>query len=614
MQKFFISLCALLATAGTLHAETIVMDPVVVTATRTATPLSQLGSTVTIVTAEEIEAKQQTNVAEVLRSVPGINITQTGGPGGAVSIYLRGTDTKHTLVLLDGIELRDASNIGGGANLANISTDNIERIEVVRGAQSVVYGSDAIGGVINIITKKGSQQPQGYASIEGGSFNTWRTTAGISGGGANTRASVAFSHTDSDGYSTYNEKDGFTEDDGYKNTNFSFNVGADLSKTFTLNMALRLVDAEYNFDTGSYDAFFNYILADTDAKTDSLELAGRTEGVFSLLDGKWKLAIGASITDTNRTTSGSEFYDNYEYNGRVVKYDLQNTLELSKTQTIVVGLETEKEEYDSSYGDSGDVRNQAAYIQDQIVIGDFAVALGGRIDKHDEFGTETTWRIAPAYTLAATATKFKGSVATGFKAPSLYQLYAPYNGNADLDPETSTSVDAGIEQPLFDNSLVLGVTWFHNDIDDYIGFDTSTYQYYNIDKLTTQGVESSIDWYPCAYVDMKLAYTYTDTEDGQGARKARVPLHKGSLDINLYPIDDVQLNIGLLYVGERYDGSYSDETLGSYTLVNLAASWQVIENLKIFGRVDNLFDKQYEEVADYGTAGLSGYLGLKANF
>ena len=210
-------------------------------------------------------------------------------------------------------------------------------------------------------------------------------------------------------------------------------------------------------------------------------------------------------------------------------------------------------------------------------------------------------------------TKFKASFATGFKAPSLYQLYS-YYGNTNLDPETSTSVDFGIEQALFDNSLILGITWFHNDIDDYIDYSFAASQYYNVEQLTTKGVETSADWYPCDYVNIKLAYTYTDSADASDARKARIPLHKGSFDVNIYPLDDVQLNVGILYVGERYDGSYSDETLGGYTLVNLAASWQIIENLKLYGRVDNLFDKQYEEVAGYGTAGASSYLGLKASF
>ena len=442
MQKLILALCAVLAATCSVQAETFTMDTVVVTATRTATPLSQVGSSVTVITAAEIEKKQHPKVIDVLRSVPGLSITQTGGMGSAVAIYQRGTDTKHTLVLMDGVEFRDASSTGGGANLANISTDNIERIEIVRGAQSVIYGSDAIGGVINIITKKGTSEPHGYASIEKGTYQTWQTTAGISGGSDNTHASFSYSHIDSQGFSSYNENDGFNEKDGYKNTNFSLNLGVDLSKLFTINMNLRLADSEYEFD--SYDG--SYLMADTDAVTDSLEVASRTEGVWTLLDGRWTIVLGASVTDANHTTTGT--YDNYEFNGRVTKVDLQNTIELNENQTFVIGLETEKETYDTSYGDEGEVRNRAVFAQDQIFIGDFSVAVGARIDEHEEFGSETTWRIAPAYTLQAAGTNIKTSLATGFKAPSLYQLYS-YYGNTELDPETSKSFDIGIEQPFF---------------------------------------------------------------------------------------------------------------------------------------------------------------------
>lgn len=615
MKKSFLAWCILIASTATLQAAPATLDPIVVTATRTATPLSQIASSVTVITAEEIEEKQQHHVLEVLRSVPGLGLVQSGPSGGQTSIHMRGTDTKHTLILIDGIEYRDASSVGGGANLSNLTTDNVERIEVVRGAQSVIYGSDAIGGVINIITKKGSQLPEAYLSVEGGSYNTWKESAGLSASGENTRTSFTVSRTDSDGFSSYNENDGFNEKDGYTNTSASFNIGADLSKKFTLNLNMRLTDSEYEFDSGYFDSSFNYVKADTDAVTDTLELAGRTEGVLSLYDGKWTLIMGASLTDTNRTTTGT--YDNYKYDGSITKLDLQNNIKISDSQTLVVGLETEKEDYASSYGDQGEARTQAAFIQDQIKIGNFSVAVGVRVDKHDEFGTETTWRIAPAYTAAATGTKLKASAGTGFKTPSLFQLYYPYGGNKDLDPETSKSFDAGFEQPLLDNSLIVAVSWFYNDIDDYIDwYDVAGYLddgYRNIKELKTTGVESTVNWYPNDLVALQVGYTYTDSKDEENDRKARIPLHKGTFDITLYPVDDLQFNLNVLHVSERDDGT-ANETLDSYTLVNLASSYQVTNTIKLFGRIQNLLDKEYEEVAGYGTAGVSAYAGLKVTF
>lgn len=614
VRKVSLVLAILILLPGFAQAEVTTLDPVVVTATRTATPLSQIGSSVTVVTAEEIEEKQLSQILDVLRTVPGVGIVHSGPQGGQTSVRTRGTDNKHTLVLIDGIEIRDVSTVGGGPDLANISTDNVERIEIVRGAQSVIYGSDAIGGVINIITKKQSSVPEGYFSVEGGSYNSWKEKAGFSLPGA----SFTVSRTDSDGFSSYNEKDGFSEDDGYKSTNASLNIGGQLNETMSLKFNLRLADSSYDFDSGYYDSSFNYVQADTDAVVDTLQVAGRGEATFSLLDGNWILTLGSSLSDTNRTTSGT--YDNYEYDGSIEKFDLQNTVLIGTAQVVVIGLETEKENYTSSYGDSGKVRNTALYIQDQVKFGNFSTAIGGRVDDHETFGSEFTWRVAPTYLISSTHTRLKTSVGTGFKAPSLFQLYYPYGGNEELEPETSLSFDIGFEQSLADNKIVISSSWFYNDIEDYIDWysdgDFDYYDgdgYHNIKSLKTQGIETTVAFYPISMVNLQLGYTYTDTEDQDGARKARIPLHKGTFDVNIYPIAALQLNANLIYVGEREDGA-ADEILGDYTLVNLATSYQLTDNFKIFARVDNLFDKDYEEVAGYGTAGLSGYAGVKFSF
>ena len=622
MKKCFIVLCTLLLTAGTLQAEVVRLDPIVVTATRTGTPLSQIASSVTIITAEEIEAKQQTQVLDVLRSVPGVNIVQTGSTGGATSIYLRGTDTRHTLLLIDGIEYRDASTIGG-PSLANLTTDNIAQIEIVRGAQSVLYGSDAIGGVINIITKKGSKQPEGYISIEGGSYNTWTEKAGFSAGSKMVSSSFSVSRTDSDGFSAANEKDGNTEEDGFKNTTASFNLGINPSEIFELNLNVHSSNAENEYDA--------YGPVDGDYVQNSELLAGRMEGKVSLYGGLWELAIGASVTDKNRDSTGPNYYDDYEYNGKVTKLDMQNTIQLGQYHTIVIGAETEKEELDSSsyLGDYSawpnvtyttfnykeDSRNNALFLQDQFTIKDLSAAIGVRYDDHNQFGDKATWRFAPTYNITGTGTRLKGSIGTGFKAPSLYQLFGklpPYKvGNENLKPEESLGWDLGIEQSLLNSSFIVSLAYFHNDIDNYIDYDY-TNGYINIEGLTTQGIESTIEWYPCDYFDTKLNYTYTDSKNkSDNSRLLRRPLHTGNFDLNFRFLEDKMVNFNILYIGERDDRS---ETLDDYILVNLAASHQITDNLKGFVRVDNLFDEDYEEVSGYGTAGLSGYAGIKLTF
>ena len=622
MRKSLIVLCTLLLSVATLHAEVVKLDPVVVTATRTGTPLSQIASSVTVITAEEIEAKQQYQVLDILRSVPGVNIVQTGSTGGSTSIYLRGTDSRHTLLLIDGIEYRDASSIGG-PTLESLSTDNIAQIEVVRGAQSVLYGSDAIGGVINIITKKGTREPQGYLSMEGGSYNTWIEKAGFSAGNEKVSSSLAVSRTDSDGFSAANEHDGNREDDAYNNTSISFNLAAQPTKIFSLNLNVHSDNSENDYDS--------YGPVDGDYVQDHDILAGRIEGKLNLFEGKWQIAIGAAATEKNRSTEGPNYYDGYEYEGKVSKFDIQNTIQTCEFNTIVLGAETETEELDSfSYlGDysawpavtynafdyKADSRNNAIFLQDQLTIGNFSAAAGLRYDDHDKFGGKTTWKFAPTYNFTSTGTRIRGSVGTGFKAPSLYQLYGqlpPYNvGNEDLDPEESIGWDIGVEQAFANNMVIISLAYFYNDIDNYIDYDF-TNGYVNVKGLITQGLESTIELFPSELFDLKLSYTYTDSENKtDDSRLLRRPLHKGNIDLNLYPADDKQINISLIYVGERDDNT---ETLNGYTVINIAASHQITPYLKGFIRIHNLFDEEYEEVSGYGTAELSAYAGLKLSF
>ena len=602
-KSIIIALCTLLVTAAPLWAEVIKMDPVVVTATRTRTPLSQVASSVTVITAEEIEAKQQPLVVDLLRSVPGVYVARTGGPGGTTSIYLRGTDNKHTLVMIDGVELGDPSSAGATVNLTNLAAINIERIEVVRGAQSVLYGSDAIGGVINIITKKGNENPTGFASIEEGSFNTWIGKGGFSVASEAGHLSFAVANSRSDGFSSANENNGNTEDDGYKNTSFSLNGGARPSDLLEINLSANYSDAEYDMDGFAWGV--GPVDADETAFTNTF--TGHVEGVFHLLQDRWQLQLGSSLTKIDRDYPDSSWAKAFD--GKKTKFELGNSFTLNEQHTLVFGAETETETAETDTGIDEDATTNAFYLQDKFIAGPFNATVGIRHDRHDDFGSETTWRVSSGYSMATTGTRLKGSVGTGFKAPSLYQLFDSYYGNQNLKAETSLGYDFGIEQGLFDHSLILQVTWFHNDIDDYIQWDLSGYQ--NAGNITTQGIETSIELYPAEFIDLRLNYTYTDSEDKDGNRLLRRPLHTGNFDLNFHFLEDKMVNVNILYIGERDD---SNETLDDYILVNLAASHQITDNLKGFVRVDNLFDEEYEEVSGYGTAGLSGYAGVKLSF
>jgi len=594
------------APAAVQAQEILTMEPVVVTASRIATPLSQTNSAITVITAEEIEASGQPLITEVLRRVPGIDVSRSGGPGGNVSIFIRGTDNKHTLILVDGVEYNDPAGIAADANIAHLTTDQIERIEIVRGPQSVIYGSDAIGGVINIITKTGTDQPkpQAYISAEGGSYNTRKVQGGFSFGRQAGYLSLGFSGLRSDGFSALSKKAGGREKDGYENTSFSLNSGGRLTDLVDLKFNLR-----YSDSVSDYDDFFNRIDADNHADQQTLTTGLRT--TFHLLDERWLLTL--AIAHTRLERENHESWGSYDYDGKKNKLELLNEVRIDSHNTLILGAEVERDEAKNSFGQDDRATYRALFTEHRLAIGDFATNLGVRYDDHKEFGSKTTWRVTPSYTFNQTGTRVRAAIGTGFKAPSLFQLYDGFSGNQDLRPEKSLGYDIGIEQTLLQGLMVFDVTWFRNDISNYINYDFMTWRYNNAGDIRTQGIETTIDIYPADGLNLQLGYTYTDTKNkDDGSRLLKRPLHKGHMNVNLYPIDKLEINGSLIFVGKRND--VGNIELSSYTLVNLATSYQITQNLKLFGRIDNLFDKDYEEVAGYGTAGLSGYAGVRLSF
>lgn len=326
--------------------ETSVLEEIVVSATRAPTPVSQLGSSVTVITSEEIEARHQMQVIDVLRNVPGLSVVQTGARGGTVSIFIRGTENRHTLVLVDGVEFRDAAQTGANADLRNLTTDNIERIEVVRGSQSVLYGSDAIGGVVNIITKKGQKQPTGYVSLEAGAYSTKHGVAGGSFGNDHVTTSITVSGTETDGFSTAGEKDGNNEDDGYENKSAGLKINATPSQILDLNFNLHLSTSQQESDGFGYDIDGNSkTLIDNLDTLDTDETTGRLEGIFHFLEDRWQMAVGGSYTSIERETY-LQYGGEYDFKGTIRKFDIQNTFFVDDQNTIVAGVETETETYE----------------------------------------------------------------------------------------------------------------------------------------------------------------------------------------------------------------------------------------------------------------------------
>ncbi len=619
---------------GTVFAEenaTMSLEELLVTATRVPTPSREVASSITVISEQEIEQRQAMTVPELLRTVPGVDVAKRGGPGTQTSVFIRGAKSEHTLVMLNGIEMNDPSLVGRSFDFANLTTENIERIEVLRGPQSPLYGSDAIGGVINIITKKGQGKLSGYFSAEAGSFDTFREKAGLNGGTKMFNYSLGISRLDTNGISSADEDAGNHEEDGYENTTFSTRLGITPTKKFNLDTVFRYTDDESELDDtggmGGDDP--NHI-----QKTEQMYL--KTEAELSLYNDLWQQKLSFSLTDHDREIDDDpdvgqpkEFMRS-SYEGKMNKFSWEHNLFIHDTNTLTLGLETEEEEIDSNYYSKShgfttktsiedeSARTSSAYIQDQINLwNSWFTTLGLRVDDHEEFGTETTYRITSSYLVQQTGTKIKGTFGTGFKAPSLYQLYSPQYGNEDLDAEESKGWDIGLEQTLLGDKLSLGMTYFYNDIEDLIEFDNSLYR--NVDEAETKGIELYSTFRPINALTLSASYTYTDTEDeSTGEELLRRPEHKFSFDFNYSFLNRGNVNVGLDYVGTREDEvwdpvSYSTSRveLDEYYLARLAASYKVLKHVEIFGRVENLFDEDYQEVKGYGTPGISAYGGIK---
>ncbi len=640
MRRVFLAGVLLVATEATgLRAQSEIgtefnpyalSDTIVVTANRLGTSVRETASSITVITAEEIERSQATMVAELLRTVPGVDIVQSGGIGQQTSVFLRGANSEHTLILIDGVELNDPSSPGGTVDLANLPVGNIERIEILRGPQSVLYGSDAVGGVIQIFTRRGRGGPTVTISSEGGAFGTFREQLSVMSHQADVNFSVTFARQDSDGISAASELRGGQERDGYGNSTLSASFDLRPSEKIELRFCGRLTEAEADLDQASD------VPDDPNYTMKSKERHFSSRLTHQVRDGVWSQRFGAYLTYYQR--SATDYVDENhpfaasksEYQGRRVKFDWQHAIRPTSFSIVTIGAESEQIEleqslfYRSMYGDyspppARDVQcgTTGLYVLDRLEVGDrWYTTLGLRWDDHEMFGSKATYRVTTAYLVDKLDLKLKGSYGTGFKAPTLFQLFDPNTGNPDLKPEISEGWEIGFQTQLFDCRLSLGATWFSNGFDDLIRFDASVWKSMNVAEASTSGVELFVES-RLAGALLRADYTYARARERAGdLALLRRPENKVSLTLCRQVTDRLNLNVGVRHVGRRQDMDFAvwpaeRAELAAYTVMNLAGRYDVSSRLQLRGRVDNLLDAAYEEVLGFGSAPRAAYLGLR---
>jgi vitamin B12 transporter len=590
-------------------------DDTVLSASRTPITAKQNGSSVTVITREEIERRGSRNLDEILRTVPGVTVVQRGGLGQQSSLFLRGANSEQTKVLLDGIPINDPSSPNGAFNPAHFLLDNVERIEVLRGPQSTLYGSDAIGGVINITTKRGTGPGRLDISSSGGSYGTYNQTASLSGGDERYWYALSGSWIKSDGFSVASAG---TERDGYENGTIGGRFGAVLDDDLSADVLFRYTDADADFDEFMADGLRNL-----DTETFFL----RVQTLYSQCEGRIQHRTGYSFSSYKKDDArAAGFFAQRWFDGDSHKFDYQVSLLLidedEYSHTFIAGVEQLRERFRQDVSAAGiffnenSVRfNNAVFIENQFQIGDnwFATA-GYRHDRYSRSGHADTYRVTSRY-LLSDETALHGAVGTGFRAPSLGQNAAGFGFNPNLQPEESFGWEFGIEQSFNDRQLVLDATYFRNDTDNllffmFTGVPPSFGTLINLSQASSHGIELTgrLELGPDTFVT--AAYTHNETED-ESTKTQLLLRPRNSAFVSLtqeFCDDQAAVSLGLRYAGVRQD--FGGVRLDKYVVLDATGWYQLAENVRLFARVDNVADVDYQEAAGFRTPGLSAYGGF----
>ena len=625
-------------------------NSVVVSPTTVPTPADQSASSVTVITGADIESQQWRTVPDALMAVPGLNVVQAGGPGGQTSIFIRGTNSNHVKVLIDGIDVSDPSNPTQSFDFGQLLTGDIARIEILRGPQSGLYGSDAIGGVISITTKSGEGPPKLTMTAEGGSFGTFNQRAGLSGSQGNFNYVFNIQHFSSieTPVTPLNELAPGEQriNDTYNNWTYSTKLGANLTDNFAVNLVGRYTDSRLGFTGEDYVDFFPPAPEALQSTQVDRQFYGRGEAVWSLFDGRFKNFFGVNYTNSWSWTLDPN-PDSFNAPpavappttnlGQRTQYDWRGEAKVAPGQTLVFGLEDKTESlWTNSTGvfnafgtytpttTTAQTGDKAGWIELQSAFAErFFVVSSIRYDDNQSFGAHTTWRVAPAFIVPGTETKLKATYGTGFKAPTLTELYVNNPsfmvvGNPDLRPETSKGYDVGFEQPLLHDRLRFGATYFHNDIANLIEgtTDPTTFvsTYVNVGQATTQGVETFAAFALSSRLNLRADYTYTEARDDlTGLELLRRPKNKASVTALWKATDRLTVTAQVLYVGSwlDYNRPGTAELMApGYTLVNLAANYAVTDRVGVFARINNLLNQQYEDPLGFLRPGLGIFGGI----
>ena len=620
-----------LFTQAVTAAETEIQE-VLVSASLVPIAAKRSANAITVIDREQLSNRAALSVSDLLRDVPGLAVSRSGVQGSQTQIRARGAEANHLLVLIDGVEANDPSQ-GDELNWGTLSADDIERIEVIRGPQSSMRGSDAMAGVVNIITRSADEPYSAKLFTETGSFSTQRSGFSVGGikGDLNVRLGVSTTDTEGDNVSrTGNEKD------GYENTSINFKAGYKVSEELNVSFAARQSDGFNEFDA---DSDFDGFVEDQDRVSEFRNSTMRVQGDYASVNGRWqhKLVIAQSSNDNEAFADGilgnvtASTKDQYQYIGSMFW--------AQATQRISVLAEREEEDYQQrgplNWGlnpNQDRERNTDSFaIEYRTDISDaLTLAASGRYDDNSEFESANTMRVEAVYQISD-STRLRSAYGTAVKNPTFserFGFYTNFIGNPNLDPEESTSWELGVDMELAPAALILSATLFDSELENEINgfvYDPATFGFTSANKdgvSKRQGIELTASATLTDDLSINSAYTYTDSVESDGAggyidevRRAR---HTGSLNVAWQATENLHINANTQFNGSQTDLYFppfptpsQTVTLDTYTLVNVTANYSATERLDIYVRLDNLLDDDYEEVFGFQTLGFGANLGFR---
>jgi len=594
------------------HAQLREDDEIVVVASGVEQEAGTTGRSITVLDRATIEARQTISLSDLLLTTPGVTATRTGGPGNITAVRIRGAEDAQTLVLVDGVRANDPSAPAGAFDFGNLLTSSVQRVEVLRGPNSVIWGSQALGGVVNIVTQTSVDGIAARANAEYGYADQVSASAAIAAGNDKLQGALTGGYFRTDGVS---QAAVGTEADGYRQYNASGRLRYEFAPGFGVD--LRGYYADSHLDIDGFPAP-TYSFADTDEYSTAQELYGYA-GLFADV-GPVANRVAFTIADINRdgfdpATPGTG--PDYLYRGRSERYEYRGDAKLIDQLRLTFGAERENLRF---YDGADTYRADITSFYGQAIVTpveQVSITAGVRNDDHSRFGDHTSWG-ANLAVRPTDGTLLRASYGEGFKAPTLYQLFAPFYGTDTLQPETAKSWEVGVEQRALNGAAKLGVTWFHRDTRNQIDFDLVSFTYANIARARAEGVEVEFVLRPAEAFTVTANYTYTDTENRsagfEGNQLARRPQDTASLSADYRLPFGLSLGGTVTIVGDSFNDQGNFTRIDGFALGSIRAEMPIGDRFAVYGRVENVTDEKYEVVSGYGTYGRAAYGGVRIKF